>query len=243
MKFSWLMIASLLFSGNAFADDEKAKTDEKSKPKVETKASVTVMVIGEDGKVITKSISESGDQEENKVKVEILDGKKLIEVTLPDGTKKKVNIGAVEAEANGTAGRVMRWVFRKDGEDATDPEKISEVKERVEEMLKNVDVDVKIDAKNIAKQVEAAMIRIKPLMLEEKEFAGEMLLELSDSAFIVQEDVEGVEADGENLPRKRIQVRRLGSQESGMAAVLKKLEEMSQRLEKIEARLDQLSKE
>lgn len=251
MKFSWVIAVSLLFAGTVFADDEKGKTDGKGGAKVETKstATVTVVVVDEDGKVVEKTeTSESNVGGANRIQVQVIDGKQIVEVTLPDGTKKKIGINV--GGAGEPAGRVMRWVFREDGDNGTRIEEVAQVKERVEKLLKNVDVDIKIDAENIANQVEAAMIKIRPFMVEERKVGEEMLVELSDQAFLIHEDDgEGEPAeDGDTqikmIPR-RIQVHRIGGQgmDTGMVAVLKKLDEMSKRLEKIEARLDELTKE
>jgi len=253
MRFTWILAASLLFAGSVFADDENGKTDGKSDGKSGTKvesksiAKVTMVVIDEDGKVIEKrETAEAGTDNKSRVKVEVVDGRQVVEVTLPDGTKKKIDINA--GREGGPAGRVMRWVFRNDGDNIEGSEKLAEVKERVEKIAKEVDLDVKIDAESIAEQVKGAMKKIKPLMLEEKEIGGEMLLEFSDLAFLIHEDEDAGEAaeDGETKSTrqpKRIQVQRISAADRGLSAVLKKLDELSQRLEKIESRLDELSKD
>lgn len=241
MKLSWILAAGLMFGGSVFADDEKPKTDEaKKEAKVEATSTVTVMVVDEDGKVIKKSTtSESKNEGETKVQVEVVDGKQVIELILPDGTRKKINI-AGEAKP-GNISKVMSWTFRADDSGKDVPAELKKAQEKLEKMLKDVDVDVKVDAAKIQDQVKQAIIKVGPIKEMADGIASELLVELGDSAIVVA----GEEESGDEGPKVRrpFQIRRLSAAGDGMTEVMKKLEEITKRLEKIEARLDEMTKE
>ena len=279
MKMMWMLAAAgFMLAGNVMADDDKPKAEAKKQVKVEVRAAtvtdgnetegkateegdseakgessatstVTVMVVGEDGKVIKKSTSTTSSSGESpvdgaqKINVQVIDGKKTIEITTPDGKKKTINIGA--AAGGDVLGKVMAWTFKADGEGGLS--EVKGVQEEIAKALKDIDVDVQIDADKIADQVKAAIIRVKPMGDMAKELSGEVLMEFGDSAFIVESDeteaAEGEKKEGGKIVRRPLQIRRLSAPAPGMAEVMKKLEEISQRLEKIEARLEQVEKE
>ena len=258
MKFQWLLAASLIFSGVAFADDD---TTSKDKAKVETKstATVTVVVMDKDGNVIKESSTtkESSDEssdakgsggegkKQTQVRVESKDGKQVVELTLPDGTKKTIDLDIPELKGSlggAPAKAAMGWVFRVD-EDGEGNVEISKMAEELSKKLGNLDVDVRIDAAKIATEMKDAIIKIAPSkVLDGKVLDGKMLFEIGESAIVVTDDVSEEEVDGNKL-LKRFQVRRMGGPGDGMAAVLEKLESLSKRLEKIEAQLDAMSKD
>lgn len=249
MKFAWILVAGLMFSGSVFADDDKPKAEEKpveakAEAKVESSAvsTVTVVVMDDDGKVIKKSTtsktSEGGPQ---KVHVQVIDGKRVIEITAPDGTKKTINVGAAVASGD-AVDRVMSWAFKtdKDGELS----EVKEVQEQIAKVLKDLDVNVTVDAEMIADQVKAAIIQVRPAVEMAKEvtgeLAGEVLVEIGESAFIVESGQPEGEGKEDGKLRRPLQIRRIAAAGAGMPELMKKLEEITQRLEKIESRLDKI---
>lgn len=248
MKFASILVAGLLFAGSAFADDEKSKPEEKpGEAQAEAKAeatvesssvsTVTVMVVGDDGKVVEKSTTtkSSGDGAQ-KVHVHVVDGKKVIEITAPDGTKKTINIGA--AAASDAVGKIMSWTFKADKNGELT--EVKEVQEQIAKVLKDLDVNVAVDAGKIAEQVQAAIIQLKPAAEMAKELSGEVLVEIDGSAFIFEpQDSEG-EDGKEAKVRRPLQIRRLAASAGGLPDVMEKLDEITKRLEAIEGRLDKI---
>jgi hypothetical protein len=112
----------------------------------------------------------------------VIDGKRVIELTVPDGTKRTINIGA--AAASDAVGKIMSWTFKadKNGELA----EVKEVQEQIAKVLKELDVNVAVDAGKIAERVKAAIIQAKPAAEMAKELSGEVLVEIDGSAFIFE---------------------------------------------------------
>jgi hypothetical protein len=169
----------------------------------------------------------------------MIDGKKVIEITAPDGTKRTINVGS--AVASDVVGKVMSWTF-KAGKDEELGE-VKQIQEQIAKVLKDLDVPVTLDAQEIANQVKAAIIQVRPVTDVAKEITGEVLLEIGDSAFIVDSG----EADGDEKDQKKvrrpIEARRIIAAGGGMIEVMKKLDEITKRLEKIESRLDSIDQE
>ncbi len=124
----------------------------------------------------------------------MIDGKRVIELTVPDGTKRTINIGA--AAASDAVGKIMSWTFKadKNGELA----EVKEVQEQIAKVLKELDVNVAVDAGKIAERVKAAIIQAKPAAEMAKELSGEVLVEIDGSAFIFEsQDSDGAEVNEE----------------------------------------------
>jgi len=247
MKFTSVLVAGLLLSTTVFADDDKSKPEEnpvetKSEASVESSSvsTVTVMVIGEDGKIVEKSTtSKTSADGPQKLHVQMIDGKKVIEITAPDGTKRTINVGS--AVASDVVGKVMSWTF-KAGKDEELGE-VKQIQEQIAKVLKDLDVPVTLDAQEIANQVKAAIIQVRPVTDVAKEITGEVLLEIGDSAFIVDSGEADRDDKDQKKVRRPIEARRIIAAGGGMIEVMKKLDEITKRLEKIESRLDSIDQE
>jgi K+/H+ antiporter YhaU regulatory subunit KhtT len=97
-----------------------------------------------------------------------------------------------------------------------------------------------VDAQKIAEQVKAAISQVQPGAGLAKQITGEVLMEIGESAFIVESDGSDGQVENDSKVRRPLQIRRITASAAAMPEVMKKLEEITKRLEAIETRLDKI---
>jgi hypothetical protein len=255
MRFAAACLIGVLACGPALAQEVETEkiTEQKETGSADAKVektetqTITVIVTDEDGNIISKDVRTETKPAvtPSNVRVEVVDGKKTVEITLPDGTTKRIVLGA--AAGKGANTEVKRWIFRGDGAIHKMEDDVKIATEKLQQALKNVEVDVDVDAGKMAEEIRKTIVRAVP-----RDADGEMLLELGALGVIVNEDEVTVTGDSEDpamdndagaSPSRRIQLRRLSSSADAMQSVMKKLDAITARLESIETRLGKLEKE
>ncbi len=241
--------------------EKKGEKKGSSKLATEVVSSINIVMVDDDGKVVTKAVNIAGDHPKGAVaetanaqefELKMDDGMKILTIKMPDGSTKTIDLNKtgvdvakmIEVRRVGEMIEVNRVGEEESDESEEGKEKTvhleihaAAVADEVRKSLEGLDLEGVVDAKQIAEQIRAAMGEVVPGK------DGTKLMKFGRAIVL-----EGKPLDGtiDIKPGRRIELRRAidakAAATNGSSAVLEKLDAIMKRMDQIESDLAELKK-